>query len=164
MKFLSLAVIASSLFLVSCSSTTMNRSQKSGSLDVSVKSNLNADVDVDMSKKISGTAKHTKLFGIFDIKTSKHYADGVAYDGGGSGFSLFSGGIVEDTKSAAAYRAVVPNKADVLVAPQYLIKVESYFFGAWKEVTAQVSGYAGRIKSIKGHKAPVHVNQLATNQ
>lgn len=143
-----IAILASTFLFVSCSST-MNRSQKSGSLDVKVKSDLQADMDIDMAKKISGTAKHTKLFGLIDIKTSKNYADGVAYDGAAQGFSLFTGGVVEDAKSAAAYNAVVPNKADVLVAPQYLIKVESYFFGAWKEVTAQVSGYAGRIKNIR---------------
>lgn len=160
MKFI--ALIASTMLLVSCSST-VNRSQKSGQLDVKVKSDLQADVDVDMTKKISGAAKHTKLFGVIDIKTSKNYADGIAYDGASQGFSLFAGGVVEDAKSAAAYNAVVPNKADVLVAPQYLIKVESYFFGAWKEVTAQVTGYAGRIKSIKGNtKSPS--TQLATNQ
>jgi hypothetical protein len=119
---------------------------------------------VDMSKKIQGTAKHTKLFGLIDIHASKNYADGVAYDGASTGgFSLFQGGVVEDTKSAAAYNAVVPNKADVLVAPQYMIKVESYFFGAWKEVTAQVTGYAGRIKSIKQHVKATPSTQLATN-
>lgn len=160
MKVLSIAVIASTMLLASCSST-MNRSQKSGALDVRVTSDLKAEVDVDMTKKIQGTAKHTKLFGVIDIKSSKNYADGVAYDGGGSSaFSLFSGGIVDDTKSAAAYNAVVPNKADVLVAPQYMIKVESYFFGAWKEVTAVVSGYAGRIKDIK-QNVKVPSTQLA---
>ena len=149
MKIFTLAT--SMLFLVSCS-TTMNRSQRSGALDVKVKSDLHADLDVDMSKKIQGTAHHTKLFGFIDIKSSNNYADGVAYDGVGSGGSFFGGGIVEEAKSAAAYKAVVPNQADVLVAPQYLIKVESYLFGAWKEVTAQVSGYAGKIRNIK---APV---------
>jgi hypothetical protein len=162
MKLLSLAIIASTLTLVSCSST-INRSQKSGGLDVKVRSDLQADMDVDMSKKILGTAHHTKLFGVIDIKSSKNYADGVAYDGAGQGFSLFNGGIVEDTKSAAAYNAVVPNKADVLVAPQYMIKVESYFFGAWKEVTAQVSGYAGRIKNIRPSVKSATTTQLATS-
>jgi len=162
MKLLSLAIIASTLTLVSCSST-INRSQKSGSLDVKVRSDLQADMDVDMSKKIQGSAHHTKLFGVIDIKSSKNYADGVAYDGASQGFSLFNGGIVEDAKSAAAYNAVVPNKADVLVAPQYMIKVESYFFGAWKEVTAQVSGYAGKIKNIRPSVKSATTTQLATN-
>lgn len=148
MKVLTLAVVASSFLLASCSST-MNRSQHTGDMHVKVKSHLMADLDVDMTKKISGSVKHTKLFGFIDIKSSKHYADGVNYGVKNDGFSLFGPGIVEEAKSAAAYRAVVPSKADVLVAPQYLVKVESYFFGAWKEVTAQVSGYAGKIRNIK---------------
>lgn len=153
MKVLSLLTLVSTFLLVSCSST-MNRSQSAGELDVRVHSNLAADLDVDMTKKISGSAKHTKLFGLIDIKTSKHFADGVNYGvEKKGGLSFFGPSIVDEAKSAAAYRAVVPNRADVLVAPQYLIKVESYFFGAWKEVTAQVTGYAGKIRNIKT-KAP----------
>lgn len=162
MKVLSIAVLASTILMTGCS-TTYNKSQKSGSLDVKVRSDLQADMDVDMTKKITGAASHTKLFGLIDIKSSQNYADGVAYDAGGGGFSLFSGGVVEDTKSAAAYNAVVPAKADVLVAPQYLIKVKSYFFGAWKEVTAQVSGYAGRIKNIKQSQKGSQGTQLVGN-
>ncbi|MBA2403752.1 MAG: hypothetical protein H0V66_03190 [Bdellovibrionales bacterium] len=160
MKLLSLAILASTILMTGCS-TSVNRSQKSGSLDVRVRSDLQAEMDVDMTKKIAGTAHHTKLLGIFNIKSSQNYADGVAYDGGDSGFSLFGGGIVEETKSAAAYNAVVPNKADVLVAPQYLIKVKSYFFGAWKEVSTQVSGYAGRIRNIR--QSPRQAGQVAGN-
>ena len=147
MKNLLPVLVMASAFLMTSCSTTVNKSQKSGSLDVKVKSDLQADMEVDMSKKIIGTAFHTKLFGLFDIKTSQNYADGVGYDGVNSS-GWFSAGVIEETKSAAAYNAVVPNKADVIIAPQYLIKVKSYFLGAYKEVTAQVSGYAGRIKNI----------------
>lgn len=160
MKLLSIAILASTVLMTGCS-TQYKRSQKSGSLDVKVRSDLQADMEVDMSKKISGTAHHKKLFGIFDIKTSQNYADGVAYDGGET--SWFGGGIVEETKSAAAYNAVVPSKADVLVAPQYLIKVKSYFFGAWKEVSTQVTGYAGRVRNIKQIQRGPNPNQLAGN-
>ncbi len=149
MKFLPLLIIATTFFMASCS-TKMHKSQKAGSLEVNVKSNLHADLDVDMSRKIVGTASHSRLFGLFYIKTSQNFADGVSYDGDQSGW--FSSGIVSSAKSAAAYNAVVPSKADVIVAPQYLIKVKSYFFGAYKEVTAQVSGYAGTIRSITPSK------------
>ena len=142
-------LILSMSFLFSCSTTT-NRNQKSSALDVSLTSRLEAELDIDMSKKIHGTAKQSKLFGFINIHSAKDYVDGVNYDGSGSGFSLFSGGVVEDTKSAAAYNAVVPNKADVIVAPQYVVRVHS-FLGIYKEVTALVSGYAGRIKDIR-HK------------
>ena len=145
MKLLPMLVLALSFLSVSCS-TKLHKSQKSGSLEVKVKSDLQADVEVDMSKKIMGTASHSRLFGLFYIKSSHNYVDGVSYDGDSSGW--FSSGLVDSTKSAAAYNAVVPNKADVIVAPQYLIKIKSYFFGAYKEVTAQVSGYAGKIRNI----------------
>jgi len=144
-----LVTLLMTLTLFTSCSSKVKRSQRSGDLNVSVTSKLSVDVDVDTSKKIQGSVKHIKLFGFIDIKTSKHYADGVNYGQGESGFSLFGPGIVEEAKSAAAYKAVVPGKADVLVAPQYLVKVESYLLGAWKVVTAQVSGYAGTIKQIK---------------
>lgn len=140
--------ILSLIALASCS-TTHHLSQKAGKLDVSVKGNLQAEVEVDMQKKIVGKSHYSRLFGLIDLNGSKNYADGVTYDGEGGGFLFFGGGVVEDAKSAAAYNATVPNKADILVAPQYLVKVNSWFFGAYKEVTAQVWGYAGKIKNIK---------------
>lgn len=150
-----LPLLSAILFLCSCSTTT-NRNQKSSALDVSLTSRLEAELDIDMSKKINGTAKQAKLFGFINIKSASDFVDGVNYDGTSGGFSLFSGGIVEETKSAAAHNAVVPNKADVIVAPQYVVRVHS-FLGIYKEVTALVSGYAGKIKDIR-HKdvsAPV---------
>lgn len=159
MKFMSILALA---FLASCS-TTNNLSQKGGGYNVQVKTNLQADLDVDMSKKIIGKARHVRILG-FHTETSTNYADGVTYDGGAAGgglFGFFSGGGMEEAaKSAAAYKATVPNKADVLVAPQYLLKVTSYFFGAYKEVTAQVWGYSGKIRNIKQVESKSHT--LAT--
>lgn len=152
MKVLTVAALA---VLVSCS-THNNLSQKSGGLHVDVKSDLHADVDVDMTKKIVGKAHHVRIFGIHTEK-SRNYADGVTYPGhheGGGLFGFFGPGMEEEAKSAAAYNAAVPNKADVIVAPQYLVKVKSYLFGLYKEVHAQVWGYAGKIRDIrqkKGH-------------
>jgi hypothetical protein len=138
----------SSLFLVSCS-TTIHKSQHAGGLDLNVQSKLGADVEVDMNRQVQGVAHHTKLFWVIPIKESNRFVDGVTYNGGDSGFTLFTGGMIEETKSAAAYDAVVPNKIQVLVAPQYFVQVKSYFFGMWKEVKATVTGYAGKIKSFK---------------
>ena len=97
MKNLLPVLVMASAFLMTGCSTTTNKSQKS---------DLQVDMEVDMSKKIIGTAFHTKLFGLFDIKTSQNYADGVGYDGAGSSGWL-AGGMVEDAKSAAAYNAVL---------------------------------------------------------
>ena len=146
MKWIFTALLFSSLF--SCS-TAMNKSQDSGMVNAEVKGNLHADIDVDMTKKIQGTAHQAKLFGFIWLRTAHHFADGVGYSGAGGGSGWFGPGMEEETKSAAAYKAVVPNKADIIVAPQYVTKVHSYFFGAYKEVTATVTGYAGRIKNIR---------------
>lgn len=136
--------------LVSCSSAN-HLSQKTGGMNVSVISNLEADVDVDMSKKIVGKAHHVRILGIH-TQSSKNFADGVTYDGGAGGgglFGVFGAGMEEEAKSAAAYNATVPNKADVLVAPQYLVKVKNYVFGLYKEVSVQVWGYSGKVRNIR---------------
>lgn len=146
----SFVLLCSALFLISCSTTT-NKHHSAGNLDVNLRSNLEAELDVDMSKKVQGKAFHSKLFGLIDLKGSSHYADGVNYGATGSTglFSFMGGGVVDDAKSAAAFNALHPAKADIIIAPQYIVKVESWFFGAYKEVTAHVTGYAGKIRNIK---------------
>ena len=74
MKFLTIALLT---VLASCS-TTNNLSQKSGGLNVSLRSNLEADVEVDMTKKIVGKAHHVRIFGIH-TQSSTNYADGVTF-------------------------------------------------------------------------------------
>jgi hypothetical protein len=145
MRILALAGLVA---LVSCSHTN-HMSQRSGGMHVAVNTNLEADIDVDMSKKIVGKAHHVRILGIH-TQSSRNYAEGVTYDTDNSGgFAIFGPGMEEETKAAAAYNATVPNKADVLVAPQYLVKVRSYVFGLYKEVSVQVWGYSGKLKQIR---------------
>lgn len=142
-------VIAASFLLTGCAST-LHKSQTSGTLDVGVAGNLQADIDVDMTKQVKGTAHHSKVLWLIPVKDTNRYAEGVTYGGNGSGgWNLLGPSLVDETKSAAAYNAVVPNKVEVLVAPQYLVQVKSYFFGIWKEVTVSVTGYAGKVRNIK---------------
>jgi len=141
-------LLSLSFLFIGCS-TTLNKSQPAGALNLHVQSKLDADVEVDMNRQVKGSAHQVKLLWIFPIKQSKRFVDGVNYSSGDTGFKFFSGGVEDETKAAAAYNAVIPNNVEVLVAPQYTIKVKSYFFGAWKEVTASVTGYAGKIKGFK---------------
>ncbi len=137
--------------LLSSCSTTVNRNQSSSALDIHLRSNLEADVEVDMSKKIQGVASATKLFSIITLAGPDQFADGVVYHAGGEGggFSLFGPGVADEVKSAAVNNAVMSAKAEIIVAPQYLMRTKSVFFGAYKEVSVQVTGYAGKIKTIK---------------
>lgn len=135
------------LGLVSSGCTTINKSQRSGSIDIMLQADMNANVTVDMNRKLKGTATEMRILGI-PFKTSKYYADGVSYNGGGGGFFGFDG-LAGLAKSAAAYKAVRSQKdVDVLVAPQYVIKKTS-LFPFYTKVTATVTGYAGKIRSIK---------------
>lgn len=140
------ALLLSTLF--SCSSN-MNKSQNSGMIDARVQANLKADLDIDTTKKIQGTAHQSRLFWCIWFRHANHFADGVNYTGEGQSMGWFGPGMEEETKSAAAYKAVVPTKADLLIAPQYVTKVDSYIFGLYKEVTVTVTGWGAKIKNIR---------------
>ncbi len=137
------------VFVFASCTTIINKSQPNGGLAVNVTSNLNADVDVNLNKKLKGTASESAVLWMIHTNSSGSYLDGISY-GEGSSSGLFSGGIVDRAKAAAAYNAVktAGEEVDVLVAPQYIINQRS-FLGLYKVVTVQVTGYAGRIRSIK---------------
>lgn len=138
-----------SLSMLSGCATTYHKSQSSGAVNVEVKSSFTADLEVDATKRIQGAASQSVLFGLFVFGSPSNFADGVNYGtGGGSGGGLFGPDLVETTKSAAAYNAMAPSKAEVLVAPQYLVKVTSKLLGAWKDITVTVSGYGAKIKGV----------------
>jgi hypothetical protein len=144
-----LSLLLVSLF-ASCS-TTFNKNEKSSALGINLVSNLDAEVEVDMTKKIQGTASAKNVFLFFTFSGPSSYADGVMYQPGGAdkGFSFFGPGLSEEVKSAAVSNAMVSSKAEIIVAPQYIMKTKSYLLGLYKEITVNVTGYAGTLKSIK---------------
>lgn len=109
---------------------------------------LDVDIDVDMNRRLSGEATEETLLWFITLKRPKSYAVNVRYsvDGSSLGFlsSLF-GGAAERMKAAAAYNAVY-GKADIIVAPEWVVEVEDYI--VFSRTTARVSGYAGTIKEI----------------
>jgi hypothetical protein len=135
------------LSLTACS-TVYHKSESSGALEVEVKSSFVADLEVDTTKRIQGTANQNVLFGLFHFGTPTNFADGVNYGTGGGGGGLFGPGAVETTKSAAAYNAMAPSKSEVLIAPQYIVKITSKLLGVWKEISVTVSGYGAKIKGV----------------
>ena len=129
------------LFLLpSCSAT--HKSHIVAPVAVSVSSNLNADVEVDMSRKLTGRAKGTYWFGLLKLTGDSSYLDGY-------GDSLSPVGKV---KSAAAFNAL--NRAgdvDVLVSPNYIVHQTLYplYIFAFVTYDVEVTGYAGQIKDIR---------------
>ncbi|MFE8070740.1 hypothetical protein QQM79_06745 [Marinobacteraceae bacterium S3BR75-40.1] len=140
-------LIASTLILAGalggCSS--MNVSSNAVPLNGSVKTDVQADIDVQ--EKISGHSKATKIL-FFTLNDDNEFADGMTYGGNGGG-ALGGLGLdpVSSVKSAAAYNAIKSSGADVLVAPRYKVTKNDYFVYGTIDVT--VEGYKGVIKSVK---------------
>jgi len=131
--------------MTSCSS--INKSHMNQSISVSISNEMKAQIDVDMTTKLTGYAYGGYLFNMLKINGDNKYADGISYNGGKMGFfSAISK--VESVKSAAAYNAIRQSKADVLISPQYVIE-ESHWNPFWKSVKVKVTGYAGKVVSIK---------------
>ena len=61
----SLLFVLIALFMFGCSTT--NKSHLFSPLSVSVSSELEADIDVDMTTKLIGRAKATYLLGVFKV-------------------------------------------------------------------------------------------------
>ena len=121
------------IILGGCAST--NKSHVFSDLTVSTQSELDADISVDLDKKLSGTAKATYLLNIFQLSGDTEFADG--YGGMGP---------VGKAKSAAAYKAISGSDADVLVSPQYVVDFTNNVF--IQDVSVTVTGYGGKITSI----------------
>lgn len=137
--------------LLSSCSTFYNKNHTSSALSVNLVSNLEADVEVDMTKKITGSASAKKLFSLITISGPNQFADGIIYQPGATdgGFSFFGPGLAEEIKSAAVSNAMTTSKAEIIVAPQYTVKTKSVLFGLYKEVSVVVTGFAGSFKNIK---------------
>jgi hypothetical protein len=98
---------------------------------------VSADVSVDASRKLTGSAKKTRIL-FFTVEAPTRFIDGV--------FISTQGGDYEDLKSAAAYEAVY-GKADVLVNPQWVVHKEDYLLFSVTQVT--VTGHPGTILAFR---------------
>jgi hypothetical protein len=136
---LKLMSVASLVVLTGCSS--LNQSAVSPSLKQEVTTEFKADVEV--GKKTTGKSTTTVILGFIKLGDSQ-FADGVSY---GTGFSFSLGG-AEGAKSAAAYKAIKAANADILVAPTYIVKEEG-FGPIYTTIEAEVTGFAGTVKSVK---------------
>lgn len=125
---------------------TIHTSQHSGPLDVRVVAPLKADVAV--GEKITGTASSVNLLWLFNLGGPDRFADGVAYNTEDKEVPRVSWFIpIENIKAAAVYDAVSKSKADVIVAPKYVVEYNDYLL--FRTVQVTVIGYKGTINGIK---------------
>lgn len=133
-RFVLPMLAVSALALTGCS--TVDKSHNYAPLDVSLSSALQANVDVDTSRKVMGTSTAGYLFGFIKTDGDAKFVDG--YGGHGR---------VGTVKSAAAYKAIQSGQGDVLVAPQYNVRMNRYI--VFTRITVDVEGYRGKITSIE---------------
>ncbi len=134
-----------SLSFISCSS--VQKSHLNSGVDITIDSPMRAKIDVDMSRKLVGYASGGFLFHLMHVNGDNKYAEGINYNGEGKGWLSFLSK-VEKVKSAAAYNAIRTSDAEVLVSPQYVIE-ESHWNPLYKSVKVKVTGYPGKIVTIK---------------
>ena len=129
---------------VSCSS--MDRSQSSAGVKITIESNMSAKIEVDLTKKLTGYASGGYLFHIFKVSGDNKYLDDVDFNGDKGGIlSYFSRAAT--VRAAAAYNAIRTSSADVLVNAQYIIE-ENHWNPFFKQYKVKVVGNPGRIVSI----------------
>ena len=97
---------------------------------VSINTNIEADVEVDKSKTLTGFSQTKVVLGIFKTE------DNMFSD-------AFGGGVGDKEKKAATYKALENTDFDILVNPKYIVKVENRLFV--KKVSVNVVGYGGKI-------------------
>jgi hypothetical protein len=135
-----LSALALSVTFVGCSS--LNQSAPSNALQSSIEAEFSPDIEI--GPRVTGRSKTTVIFGFLRFGDSQ-FADGVNY---GVGKPSFGSGAVEEAKSAAAYKALQTSKADLLVAPKYTVD-EFNFLNIFRTFDAEVTGFSGKIKSVK---------------
>ena len=109
---------------------------------------MDASIEVDTTKKLTGYASAIYLLHLFKISGDDRHADGVDYGNGKANFLEKWFGREHAVKSAAAYNAIRTSRADVLVAPQYVIE-SSNWNPFYKQIKVKVTGFPGKIVSIK---------------
>jgi hypothetical protein len=128
-----------------CSS--VQKSQINRPVQIEIRSDMKAHVDVDMTKKLVGYASGGYLFNLIKVAGDDKYLDHVAFNGHEPGiFSFLSK--VNTIKGAAAYNAIRTSDADILVNPQYVVE-ESHWNPFYKQIKVKVTGYPGKIIKIK---------------
>jgi hypothetical protein len=142
-KMLLLPILALALVTTSCKSTLAGTISTPISVGENIRP-LDADVTVDVTKKIEGES-NSLYFLIFRLSGDKKYAEGVDYS---AKSGLFSSKVAR-AKSAAAYKAVIDSKSDLIVHPNYVVDIENWVF--FKRIHVKVNGYAGTINKIYQH-------------
>ncbi len=152
MKNISTLLLAFSLMiLVGCSS--LNKQFASQNTGPRIISAMIADYEI--GEKVNGSSSIGFLFSIIPIGGDDEFADGVRFisyateaEAQAAQFKgLFGGQSLQQTKKAAAYKALQNSGHEYIVNPRYTIKVSNYLI--WKEMSCTVEGWGANLKGFR---------------
>ncbi|NQZ56831.1 MAG: hypothetical protein HRT88_05085 [Lentisphaeraceae bacterium] len=136
-----LFVVAS--FTTGCQNTIAS---KIGAPITAITKTVIAEPLVEVGDAISGTASETKLFtfafGGITFGPSE-FASGTGLPTAGP----LGRNVIASVQQAAIYQACKSASCDMILAPSYITKKDSFLF--FTKLTCTVNGYAGYVKGIK---------------
>lgn len=152
-KVLGVAVIATAA-MMSTGCISKNSAEFSSPLQTQLKAELRPSITV--GDKISGESSATVLLGIFTLGAPTTVADGIAYTAAGDArpslLPISRPSLASKVRAAAAYNAVNNAKADIIVAPQYVVETKNFVL--FQQVNVKVEGYKGTITKIEQVTTP----------
>ncbi len=147
-KFFGLALAAGAMMLAGTGCSSIESSKVSAQVNVKFKE-VKVDADIEArEQQVTGSATVHTLFG-FLVWGANAEAVGVDYYGTGwlDVSSFFISPSTLKARNAAAYNALAPLKADLILAPQYTLTTEDFLI--YKKVNCKVKGFPGFVKKVK---------------
>ena len=136
----SLLAGACALLATGCSSLTTNRI--GSQIEIENKAKVVPQIQAG-NKYVTGSSKCTVYLGFIRVGDLSKQVTGVSFSAGSS----FWGGGTDVYQRAALYDACAKSKADIILCPQYVLKVDGNIFV--KDVSCTVKGFPGYIKGVK---------------
>lgn len=141
---LAIASCALASLVVSCS-TKIEASKVGSPLQVEMEKVYVQPILETKNEVISGSASVHSILGLISWGPS---SQAVGVDYGFSGKKItFTSPSDEVARNAATYEATTNAKADVILAPQYILTKKDYV--VYKKINCEVKGYPGFLKGIQ---------------
>ncbi|MBS5532672.1 hypothetical protein KH017_17940 [bacterium] len=151
-SFIVIGFIAGAVSLIGTGCTNIEASKVGDQVQVQMPVLVKPTVETK-DTVINGSATVHSILGIFSWGPN---AQAVGVDYGVN--SIATGGVFDNlltytskseivARNAAAYEATTSAKADIILAPQYVLTTKDYF--VYKSINCKVKGFPGYVKGVK---------------
>ena len=151
------SVVAGTVAMLVTGCSTIEASKVGEQVAVKIPVLIKPQIETN-DQMISGSATVHSILGIFTWGPNAqavgvNYGTGTGVTGGALGDLLsFTSKSEIVARNAAAYEATTQAKADIILAPQYVLTTEDYF--VYKSINCKVKGFPGFVKGVKVVEPP----------